>query len=56
MWDVDEASGIPTIMMFDSCYATNMVVGRLQPNANAVLVEWARKLLADVAATGRTVH
>jgi hypothetical protein len=33
-----------------------MVTGRWQPNANIALVEWARKLLADVEATGRTVH
>ena len=33
-----------------------MVTGRWQPNANVALVEWARKLLADVEATGRTVH
>ena len=58
MWlrDVDEATGIPAIMLFDSCYAANMVTGRWQPNANIALVEWARKLLADVEATGRTVH
>jgi ribonuclease HI len=58
MWlrDVDEATGIPAIMLFDSCYAANMVTGRWQPNANIALVEWARKLLADVEATGRMVH
>jgi hypothetical protein len=30
MWlrDVAEATGIPAIMLFDSCYATNMVTGR----------------------------
>jgi ribonuclease HI len=58
MWlrDVDEATDIPAIMLFDSCYAANMVTGRWQPNANIALVEWARKLLADVEATGRTVH
>jgi hypothetical protein len=33
-----------------------MVTGRWQPNANVALVEWARNLLADVEATGRTVH
>eukprot|EP01050_Picozoa_sp_SAG11_P004505 SAG11_NODE_290_length_11190_cov_12.004872_4_plen_133_part_00 len=43
-------------MLFDSCYAANMVTGRWQPNANVALVEWARKLLADVEATGSTVH
>ena len=32
------------------------VTGRWQPNAKVALVEWARKLLADVEATGRTVH
>ena len=58
MWlrDVDEATDIPAIMLFDCCYAANMVTGRSQPNANVALVEWARKLLADVEATGRTVH
>ena len=54
--DVDEAVDSPPISMFDSCYAANMVTGRWQPNANVALVEWARKLLADVEATGRTVH
>ena len=33
-----------------------MVTGRWQPNANIALVIWARKLLADVEATGRIVH
>jgi hypothetical protein len=33
-----------------------MVTGCWQPNANVALVEWARKLLTDVEATGRTVH
>jgi ribonuclease HI len=58
MWlrDADEAIDIPAIMLFDSCYAANMVTGRWQPNANVALVEWARKLLADVKPTGRTVH
>jgi ribonuclease HI len=58
MWlrDVDEATDIPTIMMFDSCYAANMVTGPWQPNANVASVERAWKLLADVEATGRTVH
>ena len=46
----------PAVMLFDSCYAANMVTGRWQPNANVALVVWARKLLADVEATGRTVH
>jgi hypothetical protein len=58
MWlrDVDEATDIPTIMMFDNCYAANMVTGRWQPTANVALVEWARKMFADVEAMGRTVH
>jgi hypothetical protein len=33
-----------------------MVTGRWQPNANNALVEWVRKLLADVEAMSRTVH
>ena len=33
-----------------------MVTGRWQPNANVAPVEWARKMLVDVEATGRTVH
>jgi hypothetical protein len=30
MWlrEVDEATDIPAIMLFDSCYAANMVAGR----------------------------
>jgi ribonuclease HI len=58
MWvrDVDETTDIPAIMLFDSCYAANMVTGRWQSNPNVALVEWARKLLADVEATGLTVH
>jgi hypothetical protein len=51
-----EATDIPAIMLFDSCYAANMVTGRWQPNANIAMVEWARTLLADVEATGQTVH
>jgi hypothetical protein len=27
-----------------------------EPNTNIALVEWVRKLLADMEATGRTVH
>jgi hypothetical protein len=58
MWlrDVDESIDIPAIMLFDRCYAANMVTGRWQLNANIALVEWVRKMLADVEATGRTVH
>ena len=43
-------------MLFDSCYAANIVTSRWQPNANIALVEWARNLLKDVEATGRPVH
>ena len=43
-------------MLFDSCYAANEMTRRWQPNANIALVESARKLLADVENTGRTVH
>jgi ribonuclease HI len=46
-WDVDEATDIPAIMMFDSCYAVNMVTGRWPPNANVALVDWVRKLSVD---------
>ena len=53
--DVDVGS-TQAVMLFDSCYAANMVTGRWQPNANVALVEWARKLLANVEATGRKVH
>ena len=57
MWlrDIDKSS-TPAVMLFDSCYAANMVTGRWQPNANIALVEWARNLLKDVEATGRPVH
>ena len=44
------------VMLFDSCYAANMVTGRWKPNANLSLVKWARSLLKDVEATGRAVH
>jgi ribonuclease HI len=58
MWlrDVDDATDIPAIMLFDSCYAVNMVTGRWQPKSNVAMVEWAWKFLVDVGAMGRTVH
>ena len=57
MWLRDiEQSNTPAVMLFDSCYAANMVTGRWQPNANIALVEWARNLLKEVEATGRPVH
>ena len=46
----------PAVMLFDSCYAANMATGRWEPNANIALVAWVRQLLADVLASGRTVH
>ena len=46
----------PAIMLFDSCYAANMATGRWEPNANVALVAWVRRLLAEVLATGRTMH
>eukprot|EP01052_Picozoa_sp_SAG31_P006529 SAG31_NODE_301_length_18103_cov_13.772551_12_plen_188_part_00 len=36
-------------------YAANLTTGRWKPNANHALVEWTRKLLAEVEAV-RTVH
>ena len=62
MWpqDVDVASGgsvdTTAVMLFDSCYAANVVTGRWEPRAKVALVMWVRKLLADVEAMGRTVH
>ena len=45
MWlrDVDESS-TPAAMLFDSCYAANMVTGRWRPNKNMALISWARRL------------
>ena len=43
------------IMLYDSGYATNVVVGRWQPNTNTNVVQWARGLLAEVEKS-RTVH
>ena len=51
-----EAVTAPAIILFDSTYAANMVTGRWQPNANVALVEWARRLLAQVEAGGREGH
>lgn len=42
-------------MLYDSGYATNVVVGRWQPNTNTNVVQWARGLLAEVEKS-RTVH
>jgi hypothetical protein len=56
LWDVDEVVDTPAAMMFDSCHAVNVVTGRWQPNANIALLKWARRLMVDVEATGRTVH
>jgi hypothetical protein len=38
MWlrDVVEATNIPATMLFDYCYAANIVVGRWQPNAGPI--------------------
>ena len=44
------------MLLFASCYATNMVSGWWEPSANIALVIWARKLLADVEATSHMVH
>jgi ribonuclease HI len=56
MWlrDVDESS-TPAAMLFDSCYAANMVTGRWQPNKNIALISWARRLLKE-ATEGRQIH
>ena len=58
MWlrDAVEVVDTPAVMLFDSCCAVNEVMGRRQPNANIALVEWTRKLLAGVEATGQTVY
>ena len=57
MWlrDVDN-SMTPAVLLFDSCYAANMVSGRWKPNKNIALVSWARKLLKEVEESGRQLH
>ena len=45
--DIDKSER-PTIMLYDSGYAANMVTGRWQPNTNTNVVQWARGLLAEV--------
>eukprot|EP01052_Picozoa_sp_SAG31_P062695 SAG31_NODE_21666_length_543_cov_32.114865_1_plen_140_part_01 len=55
--ELSEPSAVmaPAVMLFDSCYAANMVAGRWEPNTNIALVQWARKLLADVTTSGRDI-
>ena len=57
MWLRDMASNTKgdAVMLYDSGYAANLTTGRWKPNANHALVEWTRKLLAEVEAV-RTVH
>eukprot|EP01050_Picozoa_sp_SAG11_P002236 SAG11_NODE_110_length_16199_cov_18.081180_1_plen_282_part_00 len=58
MWlrDVDE-SNTPAAMLFDSCYAANMITGRWQPNKNIALISWAWRLLKEVTEDkGRQIH
>eukprot|EP01050_Picozoa_sp_SAG11_P007899 SAG11_NODE_673_length_7803_cov_58.625000_2_plen_128_part_00 len=57
MWleDVDE-SNTPAVLLFDSCYAANMVSGRWKPNKNVALISWARRLLREVEESGRQIH
>ena len=44
------------MLLYDSAYAANMATGRWKATSNVALVEWVRKLLAEVEASGRTVH
>ena len=44
------------VMLYDSAYAANMATGRWKAASNVALVEWVRKLLAEVEESGRTVH
>eukprot|EP01050_Picozoa_sp_SAG11_P043042 SAG11_NODE_20155_length_451_cov_2.562500_1_plen_115_part_10 len=54
--DVDETNA-PAAMLFDSCYAANMITGRWQPNKNIALISWARRLLKEVTEDeGRQIH
>ena len=46
----------PAVLLYDSAYAANMATGRWKATSNVALVEWVRKLLAEVEASGRTVH
>ena len=44
------------VMLYDSAYAANMATSRWKATSNVALVEWVRKLLAEVEESGWTVH
>jgi ribonuclease HI len=44
------------VMLYDSAYAANMATSWWKATSNVALVEWVRKLLAEVEESGRMVH
>eukprot|EP01050_Picozoa_sp_SAG11_P006942 SAG11_NODE_562_length_8523_cov_38.875356_1_plen_262_part_00 len=47
---------VPAVMLYDSAYAANTTTGRWKAKKNLALVEWVKRLLAEVEASGREVH